>query len=101
MPKRFACRPDTSTPPSSIGLAKSDLEAEQTAADELDKYVDSGSRPADVIDLLLQRVPVVDEQLVLPAPNVDGLPAYRIRAVIPMGSLDNGVYDGIWEVEPV
>ncbi len=32
---------------------------------------------------------------------VDGFPKYRITAVIPMRSLDNGVYDGIWEVEPV
>ena len=30
-----------------------------------------------------------------------GLPAYRITAVIPVGSLDNEVYAGIWEVEPV
>jgi hypothetical protein len=30
-----------------------------------------------------------------------GTPAYRIRTVIPMGDLDNEVYQGIWEVEPV
>jgi hypothetical protein len=29
---------------------------------------------------------------------VAGKPAYRISAVIPMDDLDNGVYDGIWEV---
>lgn len=32
---------------------------------------------------------------------VEGLPAYRITSVIPMSDLDNGVYDGIWEVEPM
>ena len=30
-----------------------------------------------------------------------GRPAYRITAVIPVGSLDNEVYAGIWEVEPI
>ena len=30
-----------------------------------------------------------------------GVPAYRIRSVIPLGDLDNEVYQGIWEVEPV
>jgi hypothetical protein len=32
---------------------------------------------------------------------VDGFPAYRIRAVIPMNDPDNEEYQGIWEVEPV
>ncbi len=31
----------------------------------------------------------------------DGKPAYRITAVIPMHDLDNEVYHGIWEVEPI
>jgi hypothetical protein len=30
-----------------------------------------------------------------------GVPAYKIRQVIPLGDLDNEVYQGIWEVEPV
>jgi hypothetical protein len=29
------------------------------------------------------------------------VPAYKIRQVIPLGDLDNEVYQGIWEVEPV
>ena len=28
-------------------------------------------------------------------------PPYRITAVIPVNSLDNEVYAGIWEVEPI
>ena len=32
---------------------------------------------------------------------IDGRPKYRISAVIPVNSLDNEVYAGIWEVEPV
>lgn len=28
-------------------------------------------------------------------------PSYRIRSAIPLGDLDNEVYDGIWEVEEV
>jgi hypothetical protein len=36
--------------------------------DEFDQFVDTGSRPADVIYLLLHRVPLVDDRLVLPAP---------------------------------
>ncbi len=31
----------------------------------------------------------------------DGKAAYRITAVIPMNDLDNEVYAGIWEVEPI
>ena len=30
-----------------------------------------------------------------------GRPAYRITAVIPVGNLDNDVYQAVWEVEPV
>jgi hypothetical protein len=33
--------------------------------------------------------------------DAGGLPAYQITAVIPVNSLDNGVYAGIWEVEPI
>jgi hypothetical protein len=29
------------------------------------------------------------------------MPAYRIRSVIPLDDLDNEVYQGIWEVEPI
>ena len=32
---------------------------------------------------------------------IDGRPRYRISAVIPVSSLDNEVYAGFWEVEPV
>jgi hypothetical protein len=32
---------------------------------------------------------------------VNGKPTYRIRAIVPMHDLDNEVYAGIWEVEPV
>ena len=32
---------------------------------------------------------------------IDGRPRYRISAVIPVNSLDNEVYAGIWEVEPI
>ncbi len=32
---------------------------------------------------------------------VHGLPAYRIRSVIPLADLDNEEYQGIWEVEPL
>ena len=31
----------------------------------------------------------------------DGMPTYRITAVIPVDSLDNGEYSGIWEVETI
>jgi hypothetical protein len=31
----------------------------------------------------------------------DGLPKYRVTAVIPMNDLDNEIYAGILEVEPV
>jgi hypothetical protein len=30
-----------------------------------------------------------------------GLPAYRITKVIPVGNVDNELYQGIWEVEPI
>ena len=29
-----------------------------------------------------------------------GWPAYRITAVIPVGSLENDLYQAVWEVEP-
>ena len=32
---------------------------------------------------------------------VNGVPAYRIRTVIPIADLGNEIYQGIWEVEPV
>lgn len=30
-----------------------------------------------------------------------GRAAYRITKVIPVQDLDNGLYEGIWEVEPI
>ena len=32
---------------------------------------------------------------------IDGRAKYRIRSVIPVGNLDNELYAGIWEVEPI
>ena len=55
------------------------------------------------------RAPSIDTDYVSSEPNwspgdvvyAGGRPAYRITAVIPVSSLDDEVYDGIWEVEPV